>query len=88
MPEYDVHFILSQNLRYLRLENNLTQHKVADYLNISRSAYAYYESAASLPSCQSLLRLSSLYHVSIDELLKTKMAASRSAKRFSACDKA
>lgn len=36
--------IIGNNLRRMRVANNLTQEKFADFLNVNRSAYANYES--------------------------------------------
>ncbi|MFI3207287.1 MAG: helix-turn-helix transcriptional regulator [Clostridia bacterium] len=62
----------AKRLKRIRLYKNLTQQKVADYLNITRSAYSYYESGTSEPSLKSLLKLSRFYGVSTDLLLTGK----------------
>ena len=60
---------LSDKLRNLRTESHFTQQKVADYLEIDRSTYAYYETGATKPSIKCLQKLSQLYNVSIDAII-------------------
>ena len=55
---------LGQFLKKLRLEHDLTQHKVAEKLFIERSAYAYYERSKSYPSLQTIKKLAELYKLS------------------------
>lgn len=60
---------LAKNLKLLRLKFGYTQGQIAEYLNISRSAYTYYEMGNTEPSINSLEILSQIYDVKIDELL-------------------
>lgn len=48
----------------------MTQQKVAEYIDVSRSTYAKYESSTRNPDLDSILRLSALYQVSLDDFLK------------------
>lgn len=64
---------LSENIRYLRNQLNLSQQKVADALVITRGRYAKYEDGASEPPIELLLKLSRYYHVSIDLLLSVDL---------------
>ena len=57
------------NLKKIRNLNNMTQVEVANSLNISQSAYSFYENGRNEPSVEILIQLSKLYNVSIDELL-------------------
>lgn len=61
--------ILSDNIRYLRGQLNLSQQKVADQLLLPRSRYAKYEDSASDPPLETLLKISRFYKVSIDLLI-------------------
>lgn len=56
----------------IRKENNLTQEKLAEMLNISRQAIAKWESGESLPEVDNLVQISNLFNVSLDSLLKEK----------------
>jgi transcriptional regulator with XRE-family HTH domain len=60
--------IFSDNLRYLRVKNGLTQQKIADELSIPRDRYSKYEGTTD-PPLDCLQKISRYYHVSIDLLL-------------------
>lgn len=60
---------LSENLKALRKQNNLTQADVAQYLNISRAGYTKYESQNGEPSIDNLINLAEFFKVSIDYLV-------------------
>lgn len=64
--------MLSDRLRYLREKNGYTQRQVAEYLNIERSTYTYYEIGKTKPDLEALKKLSAFFHVSIDYLLENK----------------
>lgn len=57
------------NLKKIRNERNMTQCEVAQALNISQSAYSFYEKGRNEPNVQILLALSKIFDVSIDYLL-------------------
>lgn len=61
--------LLARNLRYLRRQRDLIQKEVADRLYLNRSAYTYYETGASQPSYDTLLRLAELYGTTVQALL-------------------
>lgn len=61
--------ILSDNIRYLRGQLELSQQKVADALLITRGRYSKYEDAAADPPLDILLKISKYFNVSIDLLL-------------------
>jgi len=56
-------------LRKLRKEKGLTQQQVADYLNLDRSTYAYYESGRTKASVDVIVKLAHLYQVRYATLL-------------------
>ncbi|MDD5952045.1 MAG: helix-turn-helix domain-containing protein [Oscillospiraceae bacterium] len=60
---------LNEKLRSLREKCGLTQEQVAKTLNIDRSSYTYYETGKTEPSISSLIKLSNLFKVSVEELL-------------------
>lgn len=60
--------IFSDNLRYLRVKNGLTQQMIADALLIPADRYRKYEGTTD-PPLDCLQRISRYYHVSIDLLL-------------------
>lgn len=56
-------------LSNLRKQAGVTQQALADYLGISRQAYANYENGNRSPDYQTLKKLSSYFSVSVDYLL-------------------
>ncbi len=62
---------LSYNLRVLRDSHNLTQQEVADVVNITRSAYAFYELGTHSPSIDTVNTLAKMYNVSIDQIMNS-----------------
>lgn len=60
---------LTCNLRKMRLQKDMRQQDVADYLNVQRSTYTKYEKGAIPVKAEHLSRLAALYGVSVDYLL-------------------
>jgi len=58
-----------ERIRNLREDNDLSQGKMAEYLNVSQSTYSRYESGHLDIPTEVLISLSKLYHVSVDYLL-------------------
>ena len=58
------------NLKELRKKHNLTQVEVAKYLNTTHQTYNYYENGKYEPSINVLIKLSELFHTSVDSLIK------------------
>ncbi len=58
-----------QRLRDLREDADMNQTQVAKYLGMSQTGYSKYETGENDIPTQVLIRLSQLYHVSIDYLL-------------------
>ena len=67
--EQEIVLTLSEQLRFLRGYNAVTQREIADALCIDRSTYAYYEVGETQPSLLMLARLAKLYDVTTDYLL-------------------
>ena len=60
---------MHERIRELRKENSLTQQQVADYLQLDRSTYAYYESGRTRVSIDIMVQLAHLYKVSYAALI-------------------
>lgn len=58
-----------ERLKDLRLEHGLKQEEIAKKLNISTSAYGYYEQGRNEPSLETLCQIAKTYGVSTDYLL-------------------
>ena len=61
---------LGEKLSKLRKENNYTQEQLADVLGVSRQAISKWESNITYPETDKLIRISELFHCSLDYLLK------------------
>lgn len=60
---------LVDNLRRLRDEHNYTQLQLSKKLNISRQAYSNYETGKRIPDIETLLRLTDIYGISLEDLI-------------------
>lgn len=60
---------LATNIKYFRNQFDWTQQQLADKLKLSRSVIAKWESGDVLPDLPSLIKLSQLFHQTIDHLL-------------------
>lgn len=61
---------LASNLRYLRKQKGLTQQDLADQLEVQRTMISAYEDGRSEPKLSSLLKISTILEVGLDELLE------------------
>lgn len=66
---------IEKKLKEARTNVGLTQEQVAEKIMVSRQTISNWENGKSLPDIVSILNLSDLYQISLDELLKgdTKM---------------
>lgn len=58
-----------ERIRDLREDNDLTQKKIADKLNISQRAYSHYENGSRSIPLNILVQLAGIYNCSVDYLL-------------------
>lgn len=72
---------IANRLVNLRKSNHLSQEALAEKLGISRQAVSKWERAEASPDTDNLILLSKLYHVSLDELLKTEEDIDMDEKR-------
>ena len=61
---------IGDKIRNAREENNLTQTQASENLMVSRQTISNWENGKSLPDILSVIRMSELYQISLDELLK------------------
>ncbi len=64
--------MLKENLVMLRNLHGFSQEAIAEKINISRQAYAKWESGATVPDIEKCQLLAEVYGVSIDSLIKTE----------------
>lgn len=60
---------LAENLMYYRKKKGLSQEKVAEYIGVSRQAVTKWETNASKPSSDNLIKLAQLFEADVDVLL-------------------
>ncbi|MEI5991547.1 hypothetical protein A5881_003084 [Enterococcus termitis] len=58
-----------QKIKELRTKNQLTQEKFAIRLNVTRQAVSNWENNRNLPDLELLILISSIFHISLDELI-------------------
>jgi len=67
--------VLKDNLIMLRKLNGFSQEQIAEKINISRQAYAKWESGLTVPDVDKAALLAGVYGVSLDSLMKTEAPA-------------
>lgn len=65
---------LAKNLRTLRKMHHLNQTHLSSILNISRQAYSNYENNKRTPDLDSLIHLTVLYNVTLDQLVNRNIS--------------
>ena len=70
-----------------RKKKGMTQEDMAEKLNLSRQAISKWESGSSFPDTENLLKLSLLFSVSVDYLLKGEMVEEKNKEEEVAFDR-
>lgn len=65
---------IAKNIRYLRQLKKWSQEQLADELNITRARIGSYEENRCDPPVDVLIRMSSLFHVAVDALVKCDLS--------------
>lgn len=65
----------SENLQFLRTNAGTTQEQLAETLGISRQSVSKWESGASFPEMETLIRICDLYDTNLDTLLRGSVEA-------------
>ena len=60
---------LAENIYRFRTEQNMSQLDLADALEVSRQSVSKWETGAAVPELEKLIKMSGLFHVSLDELV-------------------
>ena len=68
---------IGEKLKTVRTNQNLTQEELADLLGVSRQTISNWENCKSYPDIIQIIKMSDIYQISLDELLKgdSKMVA-------------
>jgi transcriptional regulator with XRE-family HTH domain len=61
---------LFEKLKKCRVSSNLTQAQVAELLNVSRKTISGWENGRSYPDTNSLVKMSDIYKISVDDLIR------------------
>lgn len=77
---------LSTRLKLLRHAGRMTQKEVSDMLDVTRSAYTYYERDRSKPDFDTLITLSKIFGVSLDYLVGLSNLPERRREEAQAAD--
>ena len=72
---------LSENLKKLRKENNLSQEQLAEKLGVSRQAVSKWESGQSYPEMDKVLLICKLFNYNIDELMNENIKEVEASKQ-------
>ncbi len=71
--------IISRYLQFLRKSCGYTQADLAKQLNVSRQAVSKWETGAAVPDLETLLKISKLYDITINDILEPKILPQRIA---------
>jgi transcriptional regulator with XRE-family HTH domain len=66
--------MIGQNIKYLRNKHKLSQQELADKLTVPRSSLSDYERGHTQVSIDNLIKLSEIFDVTIDDLLKSNLS--------------
>ena len=71
---------LGETIYRLRTEKNLSQGDLADLLNVSRQSVSKWENNSAVPDLDKIVKLSEIFDVSLDELVKGKKETEQKAE--------
>ena len=74
---------IAERLKMARNESGMTQEQVAEKILVSRVTLSHWENGKSLPDIASLISLSDLYGISLDELVKGDSKMTEKVKKDS-----
>lgn len=66
--------MIAEKIKNARIQKGYTQEQVAEKLLVSRQTVSNWENGKSLPDIISIIRMSDLYELSLDELIKEDKA--------------
>lgn len=71
--------LVNKNLRHLRLQRGWTQKQLADALGVKQPVVGAYEEERAVPPLFTLVRITEVFSVSLDELVQTDLSTPASA---------
>lgn len=72
---------IGEKIKQLRKLSGMTQEQLAGKLNISRQALSKWENGAGMPDIECVIKISMLFHISLDELLLEEKTDMEEQKR-------
>lgn len=72
---------IGERLKQARAASEMTQEQVAEQIMVSRVTLSHWENGKTLPDIASLISLSDLYQISLDDLLKGDPKMTEKAKK-------
>ena len=72
---------LSENLKRIRKENNLSQEQLAEKLGVSRQAVSKWESGQSYPEMDKVIQICKTFNFNMDELMNENVKEVRENKQ-------
>ena len=73
---------LSDNLKKIRKDNNLSQEALAEKLGVSRQAVSKWESGLAYPEMDKVLQICNMFNLNIDELLNQNIKEVNNNKQY------
>ena len=64
---------LGQKISVLRTAMNISQEQLAEKLDVSRQSVSKWESDKSIPEVNIILKLSSIFNITLDDLLREEI---------------
>lgn len=71
---------LGKKIKQLRKLSGMTQEQLAEKLSVSRQALSKWENGTSMPDIESVVKISMLFQISLDELLRKEEAKMKEQK--------
>lgn len=71
---------IGENIQHLRNEQHMSQEMLAENLNISRQAISNWETGKTQPDTDTLIKISTLFQTSVDEIINGTASEKRPSK--------
>src|SRR5699024_2284010 len=72
----------ANKIKTLRQDHQMTQKQLADLIGVSNKAISKWENGEGLPDIENLKRLSNIFNISIDDLVKEKIENKKTEKEI------
>lgn len=72
----------AEKLKSIRKKAGMSQEKLAEKIGVSRQAITKWETDAGIPDIDNMMALSSLFNISLDELLSNEKTEKKADRLF------